>query len=114
MAVHPDTVNSDGLRHVLQVSLTQVLKRRIQLVADLAKCIVGYVNAPGFGQGLQARGHVHALTEQVSALDHDAAKIDSNAKVHAPVFGQIGVPSDGSITKPLERDLTVRDVRVGS
>ena len=45
-------------------------------------------------------GYVHALTEQVCALDHNAAKIDCNAKVDAPVSSAPGPEADEVGLKP--------------
>ena len=48
-------------------------------------------DAAGRGDALQPRGHVHAVAENVVALDDDVADIDADAELDAAAFGHVGV-----------------------
>ena len=46
-----------------------------------------YADATGRGRGLDARRNVHAVAEQIAALDDDVAQVDANAELHL-LFGR--------------------------
>ena len=46
---------------------------------------------PGCGDAFEARRDIHAVAEDVVALDDDVAEIDADAELDAPVLRHIGV-----------------------
>ena len=48
---------------------------------------------PGSARTLEARGDVHAITEQVAALDHHVADMHADAELEPPVGGQVPIGS---------------------
>ena len=51
-------------------------------------------NAAGLANSLNARGNIHAVADDVVAVDDHLADIDANAERHAAVFRLIGVARD--------------------
>jgi hypothetical protein len=86
-------VDPHGLGDVLHPPLAHVLECSVQLALDHVEGRSGKAEATGFGEGLQAGGHVDAIAIDVRALDHDVAQVDADAQDDAAVVGQLGVPA---------------------
>ncbi len=81
-------IDVDGARDVLQGLLADVLKTEIELSRDLVVDGRRDADAARVGHGLEARGDVDAVAQQVFVLDHHIAEIDADPKVHLAMFRQ--------------------------
>ncbi len=63
--------------------LAEVAKAEVHLVGDIVLDAGRHGDAAGLGNLLQARGNVHAVAEDVVAVDHHVADMHAHAEVHA-------------------------------
>ena len=61
-------------------------------VGDRLMNDIGDAHAAGLREPLEPRGHVHAVTEDVSIGEDDIPEVDPNAVMHLAVFGLGAVP----------------------
>ena len=90
-AVRAQPIDPDGFRDVLDRLLAQEVGAERQLAPDLVVNAAGDVDAARLGQRLQAGGDVHAIAEQVIALDHHVAEVDADPELEPPVLGQLAI-----------------------
>ena len=70
-------------------------KYRTWLEVELAVKLLAHgtrdAQPAGLGEGLEAGRDVHARPEHPVALEAHVSEVDAHAKLHAPVFGELGV-----------------------
>jgi hypothetical protein len=54
----------------------------------LAECVLRDADAAGVSDAFEPRSDVHALTEDVIALDQHVAQMDADAPFHAALIGE--------------------------
>ena len=69
----------------------QILEIEIELGANALVHDFRDVDATGFGQALQPRGHVDAITVDVRALDDDVPEVHADPEPEAALGGQISL-----------------------
>ena len=67
-------------RQILDALLAQILKHHAEPVPGLIANRARDADAAGFGELLQARGHVHAIAEDVVVLADHVAEVEADAK----------------------------------
>ena len=85
-------VGANRLGNILDLLLADELEGERELALDLVKRGAGDADAAGFGQRLKPGSDVDAVAVDgaVFLLDH-IAQVDADAKLHAPVFGELRV-----------------------
>jgi hypothetical protein len=73
------------LSNILECLDTHIVEASIYLAADLPIGVVRHANTAGVSDALEAGSDVHAITEEVAALDHDVADVDPDPKVDVTV-----------------------------
>src|SRR6185369_7516323 len=66
---------------VLEPLFARILKGNVEFASRVLLNAAGDADAARIRQSLQACGHIHAVAEYVSALAHDVADIDPDAKL---------------------------------
>ncbi|HXG81480.1 MAG TPA: hypothetical protein VNJ05_06740 [Sphingomicrobium sp.] len=82
-----DVVGPHGEVDVLELLVAQILKREIELVANVLTHRAGNGNSTGFCDPFKPRGDVHSIPEDVVIIDNHVAQIDSNPEFDAAVIG---------------------------
>jgi hypothetical protein len=67
---------------------TQILKLGVHSVAQMVANPACHTNFSWASCRLNARGDIHAIPEEVAALEHDVANIDTHAEMHFSIFRQ--------------------------
>ena len=78
--VETDAEHANRPRQILDALLAQILERDAEPVAGLIANGARDADAAGLGELLQARGHVHAIAEDVVVLADHVAEVDADAK----------------------------------
>src|SRR5262245_56307822 len=86
------SVNTQRPRQVLDRSLPHVLEVEVELAFHLLECRGGEPNLARAGEGLDARGDVHAVARDALAVDDQLADVDTDAKRQRAPRGQLLVP----------------------
>src|SRR5262249_12535090 len=84
-----DLKHANGLSYVLDLHHAEVVARQPQLAFHLFVNTSGDADAAGFGQSLQPRRDIDAVTEQVVVIDHDVAEVDADPDLHAVILRQV-------------------------
>ena len=79
-------------RNVFQLLLACVLKPHVHLVSNLLISALGYADAAGFCDPFQTCGNIDTVTEQVLALDHYIANVDSHPEVDPLLWWDMRIP----------------------
>ena len=87
----PNPVDPHWPGDVLYLLLAEILESVIELVADVISHNSADADATGLGQGLQPRGDIHAVAEDVAFLDDHVAEIDANAEPDPPLLPHLGL-----------------------
>ena len=86
---HPEHADRPG--DVLDALLAQILERDAEPVADLIAHRARDADAARLGELLQARGHVHAIAEDVVVLADHVAEVDADAKADLALRRHVAV-----------------------
>src|SRR5207244_3557887 len=78
--------HANGPGDVLDLLLAEIGKSQWQLVADLIARDLRDAEATRFADRLEPRRDVHAVAENIIAVDNDVANIDADAQDEAFVF----------------------------
>ena len=90
-AAERDAKHPDRPLDVLQRLLAHVFEGKVEPIADVVAHRAGDGDAAGRGDAFQPRRHIHAVAENVVALDDDVADIDADAELNAAAFRNISV-----------------------
>ncbi len=82
---HPE--DPDWIGDVLDLLRSQVLEDQVELGLDTLVDDVGDANPTRFGQSLQSRSDVDAVTVNVLTVNNDVAEVDADPELEAAVFG---------------------------
>ena len=63
----------------------------VQLILHLIEYSAGKPDAAGFGQALQAGGHIYAVSVELALFFNHIAQVDADTKKHSAVFGKLCV-----------------------
>jgi hypothetical protein len=83
--VEADPEHADRPRQVLDALLAEILEFHAEPVAGLIADRARDADAAGLGELLQARGHVHAVAEDVVVLADHVAQVDADAEADLAV-----------------------------
>src|SRR5215469_18865040 len=84
-----DAVDAHRSRYVFDLLFAEILKAEIEYVAHLVAHDAADADAAGLGQCFQPRGDIDAVAINVLFVDDDVAKIDADAELDMPLFGEI-------------------------
>ena len=84
-------IGSDWLFNVLDLARAQISEHDRQYLPDLIVSRTRDTNAPRPRQGLQSRGNVHTVAEQITGAYHHVTDMDANAEIDAFLWWQAGV-----------------------
>jgi len=90
-ACQVDAIDSHGARDVFQHLLPQIDEGLRQLVADLAPDILRKTDAARVRDAFQPRRDVDAVAQQVGAIDHDIAQVNSDPEGDEAVGSDLGI-----------------------
>ena len=76
---------------VLQLLVAHIDESDVEAPFGILLHAGGDADAAGVGEILQARGHVHAVAEDVAPLHHDVADMDADAELDALVRCDRGI-----------------------
>ena len=96
-AVEHDGIGADRPGDVLDRLLAEIREGELEPGADLLAHRRGDADAAGLGQGLEARGDVDAVAEDVVALDDHVAEIDADAELDPARRRHVGVAPDHAL-----------------
>src|SRR5262249_18034806 len=88
-ATGPHAIDPHWPSDIFQPLLAGILQRDVELAAHLPLGVIREANAAGLGHSLEARRHIHAIAEDVSAVENDVTDIDADAELDALVGRQI-------------------------
>src|SRR5262249_36415987 len=78
-------ISTNGPGEVLDLLLTSILERSLNLSFDLTKYFIAHQNATGLSQALKPRGDIHTVSVNISALfNDDIAKVQADAEPQRP------------------------------
>ena len=109
--VETDAEHADRPREILDALLAKILERHAEPVPGLIADRARDADAAGLGELLQARGHVHAIAEDVVVLADHVAEVDADAKADLAPRRHVAVAPRHA---PLDLDRTrhgIRDAR---
>src|SRR5262245_18101953 len=87
----PNAMGRNWPGDILDLLIAHVLERRIELIANLIAHDAADADSPWLRHSLQARRDVAAVAINVPVVDDDAADVETNAKLDAPFWGDLGV-----------------------
>ena len=70
--------------------LAEILEGEIELVAYLVPNDAAHTDPARFGKGLQTRGDIHPVAEDVVLLDDHISEVDADAEPDAAFVGYVG------------------------
>ena len=86
-----DAERAYRLRDVLELLLAEILEAQVEAVLDVAEGAAGDADGARLGKRLQPRCYVHAIAQDVVALDDHLIEIDAHAELDAPVEGHVAI-----------------------
>jgi hypothetical protein len=84
-------VDPDRPGNVFDLLLAQILEGKGQPIAHVVVDRIGDEHPAGIGQGFDPCGDVDAVAIEIVALDDHIAEIDADAKLDAPIGGNLGI-----------------------
>ena len=87
-------IDPDWLDDVLELGRAEIDEVRVDLAAHVVVGCARDQHAARVAKALQPRRDVHAVAENVVALDQDVAEVDAEAIEDAFVLGRVGVTLD--------------------
>ena len=85
------TVHAHGLRNVLDLLITHVREKLVDLAVDLLEDRTRDVYTTLLGESLQTRCDVDTIAKYIIALDDHVAKVDANTKHNSTAVRNIGI-----------------------
>src|ERR1700735_2912066 len=79
-------ISAHGASDILEGLFAQIGKLDSDFATDLFVGGRRDADAPGFGDALKPCCDIHAITENIIALNEDVAEVDPNPEQHPPVF----------------------------
>ena len=91
--IHPGNhpINAHRIRNILQRLRPHINKFKFAFVANLGVNKFRNTEPTGFGKALQTGGDVDPVTIYDVSIYQDVSQVDSNAKIHLPIFSEIGI-----------------------
>src|SRR6516164_4006683 len=87
----PHLIDPHRSKDVFQLLLACVLQGDIELLLHIFQHSARHANATGLGNRLQTCCDVHAVSKNVTTVDHDIPDVDADAKLDPPLFGHVGI-----------------------
>ncbi len=84
---------------VLDLLIAEIGIADVEPVADLVAHCRGDADPPWLGHGLEPRGHVHAVAENIAVFDDDVAEIDADAKEQRPRRRHVAIAPGHALLK---------------
>jgi hypothetical protein len=88
-AAGPHAIDPHWPSDIFQPLLAGILQGDVELAAHLPLGVIGEANATGLGHALEARRHIHAIAEDVSAVENDVTDVDADSELDALVGREI-------------------------
>jgi hypothetical protein len=98
-------VHAHGTGDVLELALAEIVEGQVETIAHLVVHGTRDEHAAGIGQRLQPRRDVDAVTVDPGLVVDDVAQVDTDAKEHPAVLGDVLVPRRHD---PLDVDRALR------
>ena len=87
----PHAIGAHRAGNVFDLLFAQILKRKVDLIADLVAHDPAHTDPAGLGQGFEAGGEVDAVAVNVAPVDDNIAEINTDAELDPPFSRDVSV-----------------------
>ena len=90
--LEPHPVDPHRPGDVLKLLFAGILEGDIELASRIFLYAARNADPARFREALETGRHIHAVAEDVAAVDDDIADIDANAELDPPLLRHVGIP----------------------